>query len=127
LILTYNKYMEITSISLVYILTHLGLRIFDFFRHWYWHGFLKSANWFFNILERLDRYFAVRISIRFLFKPLYQDYSWIGYMWGFVFRAIRIVAGFIFYIVLMAIALAMFLVWAAIPLFVVYQIIVNLT
>lgn len=114
--------MEITSISLVYILTHLGIRIFDFFRHWYWDGLLKSANWFLNILERLDKYFAIRISIKFWLKPLYQDYSWIGYMWGFIFRTIRIFAGSVFYLLLAVIALTLFLAWASIPPLVVYNI-----
>lgn len=118
--------MEITSISLVYILTHLVRRVFDFFRHWYWDGLLKSVNWFLNILERLDKYFAVRISIRFWLKPLYQDYSWIGYMWGFIFRTIRIFSGSVFYLLLAITALVLFLAWASIPLLIVYNIFSNI-
>lgn len=117
--------MEVSNVSLVYLLTHLGRRVLDFFRHWYWHGFLRAIHWSYNFLERLDRIFALRITIKNWFQPLYQDYSVIGYLWGFVFRTVRILAALLVYGVFLAASLGLFLLWAAIPLFVIYNILSN--
>ncbi len=118
--------MEVNSLSLVYIFSHLGRRISDFFRHWYVDGFYKAVHWTLNFLERMDQYFALRITVKNWFQPLYQDYTFIGYLWGFVFRTIRIAAGSAAYLFLIAIAAALFAVWALIPIYVIYQIIFNL-
>lgn len=118
--------MEITNISLIYILTHLGRRVLDFFRHWYWHGFLLATHWFYNFLERLDRVFALRITIKNWLQPLYQDYTVIGYAWGFIFRTARIILGLAVYAGFILLAIALFLVWSAIPPYVVYKIINGL-
>lgn len=117
--------MEVTNLSLVYLLTHLGRRVLDFFRHWYYHGFLRATHWSYNFLERLDRFFALRITAKNWFQPLYQDYTFIGYLWGFVFRTTRILAALTVYGFFIAISFCLFLLWAAIPIFVIYQIIKN--
>lgn len=118
--------MEISNISLVYILARLGGRFLDFFRHWYYHGSLRAAHLSYNILEKMDRTFALRISFKNWFQPLYQDYSAIGYLWGFIFRTIRIFLALLVYGVFILVAAGLFLAWAAIPPFVIYKIFINL-
>ena len=118
--------MEVNSVSLVYILTHLGKRILDFFRHWYIDGFLISAHWTYNILERLDKYFALRITAKNWFQPLYQDYSVVGYLWGFIFRTLRVFVGLVIYLLITFAAAVLFLIWASVPVFVIYRIINSL-
>lgn len=114
------------EVSLVYLITHLGRRISDFFRHWYLDGFLKATHWFLNFLERLDRIFALRITAKNWFQPLFQDYTLIGYLWGFVFRTVRIAVGLLIYAFFAIIFAGLFLLWAALPLYSMYQIITNL-
>lgn len=118
--------MEISNISLVYLLTHLGRRVLDFFRHWYFYGFLKATHWSYNVLERLDRIFALRITVKNWLQPLYQDYSAIGYLLGFIFRTARIFTALAVYGFFMVAALGLFLLWAVIPPYVIYQIFSNL-
>ncbi len=118
--------MEINSVSLVYIFTHLGKRILDFFHHWYIDAFIIATHWSYNFLERLDRVFALRITAKNWFQPLYQDYTVIGYMWGFVFRTFRIAAGLVVYAFYALVSFSLYLLWAAFPLWVIYQIISNL-
>ena len=118
--------MEVTNVSLVYLLTHLGRRILDFFRHWYYHGFLRAIHWSYNILERLDKIFALRITAKNWFQPLYQDYSFIGYLWGFVFRTVRIFLALIVYGIFALAAFGIFILWFLIPIYVIYQIFINL-
>lgn len=118
--------MQYSDISLVYIVTHLIRRIGDFFRHWYIDGFFRSVDWTLNTFERLDRHFALRITAKNWFQPLYQDYTFIGYIWGFIFRTARIIVGLVIYSLVFIFAVLLFLSWATIPILTVYQIFKNL-
>lgn len=118
--------MPYSDISLIYIVTHLTRRVGDFFRHWYVDGFLRSVDWTLNVFEELDRRFALRITAKNWLQPLYQDYTFIGYVWGFIFRTTRIIVGSLVYLIVFLIATALFLAWAAAPVFVVWQIFRNL-
>ncbi|MBI4992372.1 MAG: hypothetical protein HZB99_04105 [Candidatus Harrisonbacteria bacterium] len=118
--------MEINSVSLVYIFTHLGKRILGFFGHWYINGFLRIVHWTYNILEKLDRYFALRITMKNWFQPLYQDYTPIGYLWGFTFRTVRILISLIVYAVIIFLSASVYILWAAVPIYVIYKIFTNL-
>ena len=122
----YNEDMSYLDVSLLYIITHLGRRISDFFRHWYIDGFLRSVDWVLSILEKLDKRFAVRITAKNWLQPLYQDYTVIGYIWGFIFRTIRIFIGLAVYLVFILFTAMLFAGWAAFPAFVIYQIFINL-
>lgn len=118
--------MQFSDISLLYITTHLGRRISDFFRHWYVDGFFRAMDWALSGLERLDKRFAVRITAKNWFQPLYQDYTIIGYVWGFIFRTVRIFVGLSVYLAFVIFAASLFSAWAALPVFVIYQIFTNL-
>src|SRR3989344_355873 len=118
--------MEAGNISLVYLLKHLGRRVLDFFRHWYIDGFLKISDLALAALERLDRIFALRITAKNWLQPLYQDYSVIGYLWGFIFRSLRIFVGLSVYFIFFILFLTLLLFWDLIPIYTLYQIFVNL-
>ncbi|MFA4999266.1 MAG: hypothetical protein WC519_00870 [Parcubacteria group bacterium] len=87
----------------------------DFFRHWYVDSFQAFVKIFMRLLTYLDRVFALRVSARNLFKPMYQDRSFIGYSFGFIFRAIRIVLALILYAALGAIFTVAYAIWAIVP------------
>lgn len=72
-----------------------------------------------NILEVLDRRLALRITLRYLFKPLYQDYTILGYILGFVFRSGRILIASILYLIIVLAATAIYLAWAFIPIIII--------
>ena len=110
------------SFSLFYLVNQLIYRIIEFFKHWYIHSFYILGNFVISLLVKLDRVFAVKISIRYLFHPLYQDYTLIGYILGFIFRLIRIFAGSLVYFLILIIAGAGYLVWLLIPIFLIYKI-----
>ncbi len=85
-----------------------------FLRHWFFDAFLAYAELVIGLLAKIDRVFAVRINFHFLFHPLYQDYTFIGYVLGFIFRSGRIIIGSVVYIFIIAIAAAIFIAWAAV-------------
>ncbi len=97
--------------ALLYIARRAAYRLAEFFRHWY----VKSAKIYFNFalerLERLDYFFAWRITARHLFHPLYRDYSVVGYVLGFLFRSVRLALASAVYAVLFAIVIGGYVVW----------------
>lgn len=111
------------SFSLVYLVQRFFYRIFDFLRDWYVGGFLWFSHRSLNFLERLDRFFALKVTFRYWFKPLYQDYSFIGYVLGFFFRTVRLLAACLVYLAFAIISWVFYLAWAAIPVYLVYKII----
>ena len=111
------------SFSLVYLVQRLFYRIYDFIRDWYVGGFRWFSHRSLNVLERLDRLFAFKVTLRYWFKPLYQDYTFIGYVLGFIFRTVRLLAAGLVYLTFAVISWALYLAWAAIPIYLVYRII----
>ncbi|HDH31180.1 MAG TPA: hypothetical protein ENH26_00150 [Candidatus Wolfebacteria bacterium] len=108
-----------------YLFNRSIYRITEFFRHWYIKSFFIYSHFVVSQLEKLDRFLAFKITLRYLFKPLYQDYSFLGYILGFIFRVARLIFGGIVYAVIFAIAVAVYIIWLAIPVYIVYQIISN--
>ena len=109
--------------ALVYFGNRFIYRIVEFFRHWHTDGIFVFFRWLIDFLERLDRHFAARITLRHLFQPLYQNYTFIGYVLGFIFRSVRVgLAGFVYLLVILA-WLGLYLAWAAIPIYILYKII----
>lgn len=85
-------------------------------------GFKVYANFIVSVLEKLDRFFAFKVTYRNLFYPLYGDRSVFGYVFGFIFRIWRLFLAIIFYIIFGIIAIIAFLFWCAIPLYIIYKI-----
>lgn len=82
-----------------YSFSRLAFRFGAFFRSWYVGGSRRYAHAALNFFEILDRGFALKITLRHLFKPMYGDYSAVGYGLGFLFRLIRLVAGSAVYLI----------------------------
>ena len=117
--------MDYLGTSVVYILNRYLFRIYYFLYHWYVRGFRKFLNWAINYLEKLDYKFALRVNLKNIFQPLFQDYSVIGHVLGFISRSIRIVVASIIYAVFIIFCAILFLAWALIPIFAIYKIITN--
>ncbi len=110
------------NISLVYLGQRALYRIWLFIKHWYIGGFVRGITWHLAVLEQLDRFFALKITFRYLFQPLYRDYTVIGYLFGFLFRSIRIISALIIYALFAVLSLMLYLGWASIPLLLTYRV-----
>ena len=108
-----------------YLFRNLFLTIFLFFRHWYVDGFNAVFGRALGIVRAMERRLALRINLHFLFKPLYQEYNIYGYVMGFLFRGLRIAAGLLGYLLIMFVAAAAYIIWASVPVFLVYRIIIG--
>jgi len=103
-----------TSFPLYLILGFFGLFL-NFLRHWYLDSFYFVWQAYIGALRRWDRIFAVSITIRYWFKPLYQDYTFLGRILGFILRTIRIIIGGFGCLVLSIIFLALYTLWLMVP------------
>jgi len=110
---------------IIYLFNRFIFRAQEFLRHWYVGGFFYFKRVVFSFLAKLDKFFALKITWRYLFQPLYQDRNPLGYILGFIFRSGRLlVSGFI-YLVIIAVAVVLYLVWMAIPIFSIYKILIK--
>lgn len=103
------------TFALGYLIHRFFYRILDFFHHWYVDGSRTIAHHFISTLEEIDKSFALVITLRYFFQPLYKDYSVIGRILGVIFRTGRIVIGVLVYVVVTAFFLVFYLAWIALP------------
>lgn len=103
------------NVAGIYLIHRFFYRLTDFFYHWYVRGSRVFLHYGISLLERLDRYFAVKITLRHFFEPLYQDYSAMGRILGFIFRPLRVIVGFAVYILVGAVWTLFYFIWLSIP------------
>lgn len=113
--------MEMVSQVAIYLAKTFVFRIGMFFRHWYIDGFLAIYGAWLLFLRMCERQLAIRINIRFLFQPLYQERNIVGYVLGFLYRSVKVLLGGILYVVTGIIACGVFIVWAVFPLVLIYR------
>ncbi len=101
-------------------------RIFEFLEHWYAGSFRAAGGKFIDLLREWDRFFALRITVRHLLQPLYQDRTFIGYILGPIFRTGRIMVALAVYLAAASLAAILYLFWIIIPPYVIYKIITGL-
>lgn len=68
-----------------------------------------------SVLTAADQSFAVTITLRHFFEPLYKDYTFIGRVVGIVFRSMRIALGVVCYLIIALVFAVIYLIWIAIP------------
>ncbi len=103
-----------------YLFGRAVYRIKLFFSDWYVGGFRLVSSRTIHVLESLDRTWALVITLRNIFEPLYQDRTFTGRILGFIFRSVRIVIGASLYVVVIAFACFLYFLIAVAPLYIVY-------
>lgn len=106
----------------VFIFERVFYRLTEFLRHWYVKSLKIYSNFIIDRLNQMDRFFAWRITLKNFFKPLYGDYSIIGYAMGFVFRSLRLVIATIFYGFVFFIAVVLYLIWLVLPVYALWRV-----
>ncbi|HEY5221154.1 MAG TPA: hypothetical protein VIJ29_03355 [Candidatus Paceibacterota bacterium] len=101
--------------SVVYLARRFLYRFLDFFHHWYIDGSRVIGRHFMSVITAADQSFAVAITLRHFFEPLYKDYSVIGRILGIVFRTFRILIGGVIYLVIALAFAVVYIIWLAIP------------
>ena len=97
------------------ILENIILIFINFFDFWWKSSFLWWKEKFGKAMFRMERTFAVKINFFNIFRPLYQDYTFIGYTFGFILRATRVIVGSLIYLIIFILFAGLYLVWALLP------------
>ncbi len=105
-------------LAIRYLVARFFYRIWQFLVHWYGHGFLLFWEKTFVVFALIDHVIALRITLRYFFEPLYRDYTTLGRVLGIIFRSGRVLLGVVVYAVLGAFALALYVIWAFLPLYI---------
>lgn len=108
--------------ALVYLVKRFFYRIFDFLRHWYVKSAKVYSNFVLDQLQKIDRVLAWRVNARYIFQPLYKDYSITGRVLGFILRIARLIVTGVVYIFIFAFAIFVYLVWLAIPILIIWKV-----
>ncbi len=108
--------------ALTYVIGQLVSDVVLFFRHWYYDAFFTFAHVARGILRAVERRVAFIVTLRHFFQPLYQDYSFIGYLFGPAFRFGRLLIGAAAYAVVLPPLIAAGLVWTLIPVAIAFKI-----
>lgn len=106
----------------IYLLNRLGYRVKEFFEHWYLGSFRIFGEALFNFLRQLDTFFALRVTLRHFFEPLYQDRTFLGYLIGIPFRSVRVVIASVIYLFILILALSIYFLWLGVLPFILYKI-----
>ena len=112
--------------AFVYLGERFLYRIVEFLRHWYIKSGKIYSNFVLDKLSQIDEVFALKITWRHLFEPLFNDYSIIGHVLGFIFRALRLIIASAVYLLVFAFAISGYLIWLLIPPAIVWRFIMAL-
>ncbi len=104
-----------------YLVQRFFYRLTDFFHHWYVDGSRRIGHRFITTLEGADRSFAVKVTLRYFFRPLYGDYTIIGRILGIIFRTCRILIGGVVYAVIALLFLLFYVIWLATPAVIIFN------
>lgn len=104
----------------IYLAERFYRSVADFLTHWYVGGFRYFFRQAMIFLRSLDRTFAVRVNVRNIFEPLYQDQSFIGHVFGFLMRSTKIIIGSSIYVILMIGVSVIYVLWASLPFYAVF-------
>jgi len=99
---------------IIYLFKTIFKNIALFFKHWYVDGFWFVYRYYIYIIKMLDREWALIATVRYLFKPLYQDYSFAGYFIGVGFRIARSFVGALLYLFVTLIFMFIYIAWCGI-------------
>ena len=112
--------------SVIYLARRFLYRFVDFFHHWYVDGSRAIWRHFMTSITAADQSFAVAITLRHFFEPLYKDYSPVGRIMGVVFRTFRVIIGGAAYLVISLIYALVYLAWLSIPAIIIFYVAKNL-
>ncbi len=112
--------------SVIYLARRFLYRFVDFFHHWYVDGSRAIGRHFMTTITAADQSFAVAITLRHFFEPLYKDYSPVGRIMGVVFRTFRVIIGGAAYLVISLIYALVYLAWLSIPAIIIFYVAKNL-
>jgi len=105
---------------------YLGEIILDFLYFpiwWYSRGLLNILKWTGRNIKMGAKSLGLGIQLRYLFKPMYGDYSKTGRLISFFARLIKLILYLVVMLIWLVILLAVLVWWTGFPVFIFYNIV----
>jgi len=122
--------LDIVKNNFLFYFTRLGLGlVFDIFYFpvwWYTRGAVMVLRRLGNMIAGEEKSLALMVWIKNIFRPMYGVRGWDGYLISFLVRLFQIIVRSIALIAAVAIALALFVLWLALPLIAIGQVFYQL-
>lgn len=100
---------------------------FLYFPLWWYTGGIKHAGLFcIHLVQWVNSYLAPGLWLKNIFVPMFGQSDWQGRITSFFMRSVNVVGRSIGLLLWVLIVLALFVVWLALPLFVIYMLFVSL-
>lgn len=108
------------------IIAELAYDILYFPLWWYSRGFLNLLLSLYNFLTDKQKSLALLVWLKNIFRPMYGQYDWQGMLISFFIRLVQIIFRSLILLFWLIVVVAVALAWLVLPLFVVYEIILQL-
>ena len=93
---------------------------------WYSRGLLMVVEKILNFLKNREKSLALMIWVKNVFRPMYGQRDWQGYLISIFIRIIQIIfRGFIM-MIFVVISIVLLLIWIILPVLVIYEIIFQI-
>jgi hypothetical protein len=90
---------------------------------WYTSGLKKRFLGFLSKVRYSARYFALKVLIVNLFKPMFGQYDLKGRVISFFMRCIILVVHFTLFLISLIFFLSLLIIWILLPIFAIFQIV----
>lgn len=94
---------------------------------WYTVGFFKCVRWAGNFLADWWQALGIGVWLKYLFVPMYGQRDIAGRFISFFMRLFQIIFKSIFFFIWVIFTLVIIVLWLALPIFIIYQILNQLT
>lgn len=109
-----------------YIVKDIILDVLNFPFWWYSVGLVNAFYRWLDTMRQANQELALTIWLKNIFVPMYADYSWQGRLVSFFMRLAQIIGRFVIFLLWLAVSLLFFILWLILPVFVIYEILLNL-
>ncbi len=119
----------ITNNSALYsmkILADIGREIIFFPLWWYSRGLVLIAEKLLVFLSDRQKSLGLWVWIKNIYRPMYQQYDWQGMLISFFMRLVMIIFRATIMLFWVIIALAVFIAWVVLPVYIAYEIMFQL-
>ncbi len=93
---------------------------------WYSSGLMEALKNLWHSSIRANQELALLVWMRNIFTPMFGDFTWEGRIISFLMRVVQIIGRGIMFILMVLFALIQLLLWIALPLIVIYEVLFNL-
>ena len=99
--------------------------LIEFLDFWFFHFPKSLIRNYFDKIYSFDQILKLKPNLRNLTKPLYGDYTLVGYFIALPYRVLRIILAVIFYFLVAIVYLIFLVIWLFSPLFLIYGILFS--